>query len=56
MTKEPMPQAVIEMIYCNCKTTCDTKKCSCFKSKLKCTLLCHKKSKDDHPCENKINR
>ena len=26
MTKCPMPKAVIEMISCNCKFSCDTKK------------------------------
>ena len=56
MTKPPMPEAVIELVSCNCKTKCDTQRCTCYKGKLKCTLLCHKKASDDLPCTNKITR
>ena len=52
MTKFPMPKAVIEIISCNCKFSCDTKKCSCFKSRLRCTIMCHKKSKKICLCTN----
>ena len=48
MTTEPMPNSIVEDITCNCKTMCDTKKCSCRVDGYKCSLLCHKNLKYDH--------
>ena len=48
VTLEPMPDAVQEMVTCNCQGNCQSGHCSCNKKKLKCTLLCHKKLKYNH--------
>ena len=53
MTKDPMSKAVVEMISCNCRTGCDSCRCNCFKANLKCTVLCHKRSRDS--CVNLIS-
>lgn len=36
----PAPEAVMELVCCNCKSTCQTKRCSCVKSGLPCTDAC----------------
>ena len=37
-------------VSCNCKKTCDTRRCRCFKNELRCSVYCHKD--DDHDCGN----
>jgi hypothetical protein len=39
-TLDPIPQACLEMISCQCPTGCITLRCSCKKAKLPCTDLC----------------
>ena len=39
-TMSPAPDATIEMVRCQCKTNCTTKRCSCLASDLACTDLC----------------
>ena len=36
----PAPQDLLESIFCNCKTDCDTKRCTCKKCNLICTDIC----------------
>lgn len=36
----PAPQAIIELVRCQCKTNCSTQRCSCRKNDLTCTELC----------------
>ena len=36
----PAPQAIIELVRCQCKTNCSTLKCSCRCNNLPCTELC----------------
>ena len=41
ITKDPpAPQELLKSIYCNCKSQCETKKCSCRSFNLKCTDIC----------------
>jgi hypothetical protein len=40
MTLDPIPQACLEMISCQCSTGCITLRCSCKEAKLPCTNLC----------------
>jgi hypothetical protein len=42
------PQAIIELVRCNCKTSCSTQRCSCRLNNLTCTELCL----CDTECEN----
>ena len=42
MTLEPIPQAGIEVITCEYKSDCQTRRFCCFKAKMNCSLLCHK--------------
>jgi hypothetical protein len=34
-------------VSCNCKKTCDTRHCRCFKNKLRCSVYCHKDDDQD---------
>jgi len=34
---------------CNCKKSCDSRRCRCFKNGLECSIYCHS---DDHDCGN----
>ena len=36
------PQELLKAIFCNCKTECDTKRCTCKRYNLPCTDLCGK--------------
>ena len=36
----PAPQDMLRAIFCNCKTSCDTKRCTCRRFNLACTDLC----------------
>ena len=38
--KEPAPTAVLELIKCGCRGSCDSASCSCLKNGLPCTALC----------------
>ena len=39
MTIPPVPDSLLE-IHCGCKTGCNSQRCSCYKSTLKCTDVC----------------
>ena len=36
----PAPQAIIELVRCQCKTNCSTQRCFCRRNNLPCTELC----------------
>ena len=36
----PAPERLLKMIRCSCKTNCDSKRCSCRKHGLDCTVAC----------------
>ena len=36
----PAPQAIIELVRCQCKTNYSTQRCSCRRNDLPCTELC----------------
>ena len=40
MTKPATPDSLIEFVQCKCKTGCETMRCSCLKSGLRCTDFC----------------
>ena len=46
-TQEPAPESILECVHCKCQKRYKTRRCSCFKSDLKCTELCQCNS-----CEN----
>jgi uncharacterized protein YbdZ (MbtH family) len=46
-TQEPAAESILEYVNCKCNKGCTTKRCSCYKSGLKCTELCQCNS-----CEN----
>ena len=41
-TKEPITDEMIGGVTCNCKTECLSRKCKCFDSGNRCSILCHK--------------
>ena len=46
-TQEPAPESILECVHCKCQKGYETRRCSCYKSDLKCTELCQCNS-----CEN----
>jgi len=36
----PAPDALLRVIRCNCKTDCDTKRCTCKKHGMECSVAC----------------
>lgn len=38
--KPPAPENLLKIIKCNCKTNCDSRRCTCRKHGLECTLGC----------------
>lgn len=36
----PAPDSLLQVIRCKCKTGCDSKKCTCRKNGLECTIAC----------------
>lgn len=36
----PAPEAIIEMVRCQCKSDCSSQRCSCRSKNLRCTDLC----------------
>jgi len=36
-------------VSCNCKKSCDSRRCRCFENGLECSIYCHS---DDHDCGN----
>ena len=39
-TQEPAPESILECVHCKCQKGYKTRRCSCYKSDLKCTELC----------------
>ena len=46
-TQEPPPESILECVHCKCQKGYKTRRCSCYKSDLKCTEMCQCNS-----CEN----
>ena len=40
MTLPPAPDHLLKFFRCNCKANCDTKRCTCRKSGLDCSVAC----------------
>ena len=40
MCLPPAPSNLLKIIRCNCKTHCDTKRCSCRKHGISCSICC----------------
>ena len=60
MDGQPAPKAVLDLLACNCSTSCKLNNCSCKKNGLKCTKMCKKKNcknqaRDNHLQELNIN-
>ncbi|XP_031787371.1 uncharacterized protein LOC116417610 isoform X1 [Nasonia vitripennis] len=54
MNPKPVaPIELLEMIFCGCKTNCNTSRCSCKKAGIKCSYSC--KNCNGQSCENASN-
>ncbi|XP_031781568.1 uncharacterized protein LOC103317128 [Nasonia vitripennis] len=54
MNPKPVaPIELLEMIFCGCKTNCNTSRCSCKKAEIKCSYSC--KNCNGQSCENTSN-
>ena len=40
MDGQPAPQAILDLLACNCKRTCQLPSCECLANKLMCTNMC----------------
>ena len=40
MDGEPAPQAILDLLACNCTRTCQLHSCECMANGLKCTDMC----------------
>ena len=55
MSNEPAaPESLLQMVRCQCTTACQTKRCSCRRYGLPCTLACG--PCQDNTCENPHNQ
>lgn len=50
MDGQPAPEAILDLLACNCARKCELPKCSCMANGLKCTDMC--KLQD---CENQAS-
>ena len=51
--KRPAPDALIQMIHCNCSEGCNTLRCTCRRHGLECTSACG--HCQDGNCDNMKN-
>ncbi|KAJ8405151.1 hypothetical protein AAFF_G00321420 [Aldrovandia affinis] len=51
MRGSPAPEAVLQLLSCNCSHRCKLPECQCMSSGLKCTNLCKLQTCDNHPQE-----
>ena len=47
MDGQPAPQAILDLLACNCAKKCELPKCECMANGLKCTDMCRLQN-----CEN----
>ena len=52
MRGSPAPEAVLQLLSCNCSRKCKLPKCQCMSSGLKCTHLCKLQTCDNQPQED----
>ena len=50
MDGQPAPQAILDLLACNCAKKCELPKCECMVNRLKCTDMCRLQD-----CENQAN-
>ena len=53
MTRLPAPQAVLEMLSCDCRRSCGDS-CQCRRNNLKCTPMCRLQQCDNSPVQEPI--
>ena len=54
MSLQPIPESCMELVSCQCKTGCQTLRCTCRKSKVHCTQSCKCGNLPNNvPCMNK---
>ncbi|KAJ8395975.1 hypothetical protein AAFF_G00026830 [Aldrovandia affinis] len=51
MRGSPVPEAVLQLLSCNCSRRCKLPECQCMSSGLKCTNLCKLQTCDNQPQE-----
>jgi len=47
MSLSPIPESCLEMISCACWKQCQTRRCKCRKSALRCTSMCPCQQQND---------
>jgi len=47
MSLSPIPESCLEMISCACRKQCQTRRCKCRKSALRCTSMCTCQQQND---------
>ncbi|KAJ8414129.1 hypothetical protein AAFF_G00067270 [Aldrovandia affinis] len=54
MRGSPAPEAVLQLLSCNCSRRCKLPECQCMSSGLKCTNLCKLQTCDNQPQEEDL--
>ncbi|KAJ8413153.1 hypothetical protein AAFF_G00091490 [Aldrovandia affinis] len=54
MRGSPAPEAVLQLLSCNCSRRCKLPECECMSSGLKCTNLCKLQTCDNQPQEEDL--
>lgn len=52
MTLDPVPEACLDLITCNCVTGCRTLRCGCKRAQIQCMDLCKCKTTNRDECRN----
>ena len=49
MDGQPAPQAILDLLACNCAKKCELPKCECMLNGLKCTDMCRLQDCENQP-------
>ena len=53
MSGQPAPQALLDLLACNCSRSCKLPSCVCIPNGLKCTDMCKVATCDNQPLSDK---
>ena len=55
MRGSPAPEAVLQLLCCNCSRRCKLPECPCMSNGLKCTILCKLQTCDNQPQDDDLD-
>ena len=54
MDGKPAPDAVLDLLSCTCRKSCDSATCACIKNGLRCTDMCTLRACTNQTAENDL--